>query len=262
MGEPTAPLWASRSRVEPLLAAPRLLAAFDYDGTLVPIAPTPEEAVAGEGTRRALAALARLPGTRVAVVSGRPAAGLRALVGGDGLWLVGLHGLEIAAPGEPPRPRLDADAFAAALDPLRVVVAGIAERHPGVRVEDKGPTLALHTRLASRPDATLAGGAFREAAAAIPGYEVMSGKEVLEARPAGAHKGGAVEELIAGWEDAAVLYVGDDVTDEDAFRSLAAAPLAVTVQVGGSGETAARYRLAAQSDVATLVEWLAALRGG
>ena len=267
MGATAEPFWAHRAAIEPLLAAPRLLAAFDYDGTLVPIAPTPEEAVAGPATRRTLAALARLPGTRVAVVSGRPVAQLRRLMGDAAVWLVGLHGLETAAPGAAPRPRLDADASAAALAPLRAVAAELAERHPGVRVEDKGPTLALHTRLAGRPDATLAGGAFREAAAAVPGYEVMAGKEVLEARPAGVHKGGAVAELLASWSEAggeepAVLYVGDDVTDEDAFRELGRAPLSVTVQVGGSGETRACYRLDEQREVAELLAWVAELRGG
>ena len=260
-----ASFWAQRSAVEPLLAAPRLLAAFDYDGTLVPIAPTPEQAVAGADTRRALEALAGLPGTRLAVVSGRPVARLRELVGEAGAWLVGLHGLEVAGPGEAPRPRLDLEVSAAALGPLRAVAAELAGRYPGVRVEDKGPTLALHTRLAGRADATMAGGAFRDAVSAVPGYEVMSGKEVLEARPAGVHKGGAVAELLAGWEssagDVAVLYVGDDVTDEDAFRALGGAPLAVTVQVGGNGETAAQYRLEAQSEVAELLAWLAELRG-
>jgi trehalose 6-phosphate phosphatase len=261
MAASPASFWAQRATVEPLLAAPRLLAAFDYDGTLVPIAPTPEEAVAGPETRGALEALAGLPGTRLAVVSGRPVARLRELVGGAGAWLVGLHGLEVAGPGEAPRTRLDLEASAAALGPLRAVAAELAGRHPGVRVEDKGPTLALHTRLAARPDATLAGGAFREAAAAVPGYEVMAGKEVLEARPAGVHKGGAVAELLASWDGAAVLYVGDDVTDEDAFRALGGAPLAVTVQVGGHGETSAQYRLERQGEVAELLSWLADLRG-
>jgi trehalose 6-phosphate phosphatase len=255
-------LWAHRAVVEPLLSAPRLLAAFDYDGTLVPIAPTPEQAVAGPETRAALATLCELPGTRVAVVSGRPVAELAALVGAGGLWLVGLHGLEIAGPGELPRPRLDVAACSAALEPLRAAAAALAERFEGVRVEDKGSTLALHTRLAARPDATLAGAAFREAAATLPGFEVMAGKEVLEARPAGVHKGGAVRELLAVQPNSAVLYVGDDVTDEDAFRELAAELFPVTVQVGGSGKTAARYRLFAQREVADLLSWVTHLRGG
>ena len=75
-----------------------------------------------------------------------------------------------------------------------------------------------------------------------------------------------VLELLAAWSDGAreepaVLYVGDDVTDEDAFRELGSAALAVTVQVGGGGETAARYRIAEQGEVARLLGWLAELRG-
>ena len=99
----------------------------------------------------------------------------------------------------------------------------------------------------------------------MPGYEVMAGKEVLEARPAGVHKGGAVAELLRGWEetsagDVAVLYVGDDVTDEDAFAALATDADAVTVRVGEQRPTAARYRLDRQEEVADLIARLVEAR--
>src|SRR5581483_2237877 len=91
-------LWERWEELAPRLARGTLLACFDYDGTLVPIRATPEQALADEATRDALRALAAAPGTVVAVVSGRPVAQLRDLLAQDGLWLVGLHGLEIACP--------------------------------------------------------------------------------------------------------------------------------------------------------------------
>ena len=248
----------------PRLARGTLLAAFDYDGTLVPIRPTPEEAVADEATREALARLAGTAGTAVAVVSGRPVAQLRELVPADPLWLVGLHGLEIAAPRGEVLPTIDLDAAAAALQPLRNAAAEIAARHAGVRIEDKGATLALHTRQASRREAVGAAEELRLAAESLPGFEVMGGKEVVEARPAGTSKGAAMRRLLREARGETVLYVGDDTTDEDAFAALeeAASGDAVTVRVESeaAARTAARFTIASQDEVGELLRRLVELR--
>jgi trehalose-phosphatase len=261
------PLWDSWPALVPHLAQGTLLAAFDYDGTLVPIRPTPEEAVADDETRAALARLAAAPGTAVAVVSGRPVAWLRDLVPAEQLWLVGLHGLEIAAPRGEVLPTIDLDAASAALDPLRYAAAEIAARREGVRIEDKGATLVLHTRQASRREAIGAAEEMRRVAEGIPGFEVMGGKEVIEARPAGTSKGTAMLRLLRDAGGETVLYVGDDTTDEDAFAVLeeaeAAGGGAVTVRVGGEGDapTRARFTIASQDDVAELLRRLVELRG-
>ena len=258
------PLWDAWPELQPCLAHGTLLAAFDYDGTLVPIRPTPEEAIADEATREALARLAATPGTAVAVVSGRPVAWLRDLVPAEELWLVGLHGLEIAAPHREVLPTIDLDAASAALEPLRYAAAEIAARREGVRIEDKGATLALHTRQASRREAIGAADEMRRVAEGIPGFEVMGGKEVVEARPTGISKGTAMLRLLrdAGGESA--IYVGDDTTDEDAFAALeeAASGEAVTVRVGGEGDapTRARFTIASQDEVAELLRRLIELR--
>lgn len=258
------PLWESWPELAPRLARGTLLAAFDYDGTLVPIQPTPEEAIADEATRAALARLAAMPGVAVAVVSGRPVAWLRDLVPADSLWLVGLHGLEIAAPHGEVLPTIDLEAASAALDPLRYAAAEIAARREGVRIEDKGATLVLHTRQASRREAIGAADEMRRVAEGIPGFEVIGGKEVVEARPAGSSKGTAMQRLLreAGGETA--LYVGDDTTDEDAFAALeeAASAAVVTVRVGGEGPapTRARFTIASQEEVAELLRRLIELR--
>lgn len=259
------PLWDAWPELQPRLARGTLLAAFDYDGTLVPIRPTPEEAIADEATRAALARLAALPGTAVAVVSGRPMAWLRDLVPAEDLWLVGLHGLEIAAPHREVLPTIDLEAASAALEPLRYAAAEIAARREGVRIEDKGASLVLHTRQASRREAIGAADEMRRVAEGLPGFEVMGGKEVVEARPAGISKGTAMLRLLrdAGGETA--IYVGDDTTDEDAFAALeeTASGEAVTVRVGGEGAapTRARFTIASQDEVAELLRRLIELRG-
>jgi trehalose 6-phosphate phosphatase len=170
-----APLWGRWSAVEPRLAAGTLLAAFDYDGTLVPIRPTPAEAVADGATREAVDRLAALPATSVAVVSGRPVAQLRDLLAAERLWLVGLHGLEIVAPGGEALPTIDLDAVAARLAPLRVEVAAIADRHPGVWIEDKGASLVLHTRRAPRAVGAAAARELRAAVRGLAGFELLRG---------------------------------------------------------------------------------------
>jgi trehalose-phosphatase len=251
-------LWDRWDAVAARLAEGPLLACFDYDGTLVPIQPTPEEAVADDATRAALSRLAGMEGVRTAIVSGRPVAQLRELLPVPGLWLIGTHGLELGTPDGDTLEALDREACTAALDGLRRRAVAIEKLHPGTRVEDKGPALALHTRLAERAVAAGAAELFERAAAEVPGFSVMAGKEVLEARPDGADKGSAVRRLRAPGET--VLYVGDDVTDEDAFAALAADREAVTVRVGRPRPTAARYRVAAQEDVALLLARLTAAR--
>ncbi|HEV8632500.1 MAG TPA: trehalose-phosphatase [Thermoanaerobaculia bacterium] len=265
-----APLWERWDEVAPRLARGTLLAGFDYDGTLVGIRPSPEEVRTDEATRQALAELAAIPGTAVAVVSGRPVAQLRALLPAAALWLVGLHGLELAAPHGEVLPTRDLDAAAAMLAPLLVVAEAIAARHPGVRVEDKGATLVLHTRQASRADAAAAAAAFRSAVAGgagfvLDGFELLAGKEVLEVRPAGEHKGTALTRLHREAGGQQVLYVGDDLTDEDAFGTLGAG--AVTVRVVSTYQsepavagTRAAYTLADPAEVGELLQRLIALR--
>ena len=104
----------------------------------------------------------------------------------------------------------------------------------------------------------------RRVAEGLPGFEVMGGKEVVEARPAGISKGTAMLRLLrdAGGETA--IYVGDDTTDEDAFAALegAASGDAVSVRVGGEGDapTRARFTIASQDEVAELLRRLIELR--
>jgi trehalose 6-phosphate phosphatase len=161
---------------------------------------------------------------------------------------VGLHGAEEAVLGRPAaRPALDAHA-----DALRSMRDRVPRR-PGVVVEDKGgEAFAVHYRRAV--DADAARGALADWAAGSPaGLEAVWGKRVVELRPVGVSKGAAVSRLAAAHPDRTPVYIGDDVTDEDAFAALAEdRPESITIRVG-RGPTKARFRL---PDVASVMEYL------
>ena len=216
---------------------------LDYDGTLAPIvadpaAAHPHPAVPGLLTRLH----ARHP---VVVVTGRHLTDLAALFGSVlPLRAVGLHGVQDGRLGDAPRLALSAEAA----DALAVLRARVPEGG-GVMVEDKGTAFAVHYRHA--PDEAAALERLRAWAADVPDVlEPVWGKKVVELRPAGTSKGTAVRRIAAEHPDRTPVYLGDDVTDEDAFAALA--PPAVTIKVG-DGETAARYRL---PDVDAVVAYL------
>jgi trehalose-phosphatase len=246
------PIGEPPATVEPLAARVAGLAArlvgrpgvflLDVDGTLAPIAPRPEDARVPDDTLAAVARLAAVPDTHVALVSGRAPDDARRMVPVAGLWAIGNHGVEIVAPdgvhAVEPRAACFAGALAAAAGELRAL-----EATPGVRLEDKRWSLSLHHRQAAR-DALAGLAASAAAVAARHGLRVGQGKEVLELKvPATIDKGTAalalVERLGADRAGAAVLFVGDDTTDEDGFRRLGALAHAVTVRVGPPDVTTA-----------------------
>jgi trehalose 6-phosphate phosphatase len=159
--------------------------------------------------------------------------------------VVGNHGAEA---GFGPVPR--------ALREAVVGWRGTMEMHarawPGVTVEDKGLSIAIHYR--SAPSRSVARRAIHEAAAALPGARVLGGRAVVNVVPAGTHdKGAAVMQLLARTDRRRALYVGDDVTDEDAFRCRG---VGLGVRVGRTHRSAAGYYLAAQADVDELLRTL------
>ncbi|HSM37589.1 MAG TPA: trehalose-phosphatase [Longimicrobiales bacterium] len=221
----------------------RPLLLLDYDGTLAPIVDDPAAATPHPSVPDLLSDLAsRHP---LVVVTGRSLDDLARLLPAE-VDAVGLHGAQVGRLGGAIRLQMPASAREA-LRALR----GSAPSIDGLRLEEKGPTFALHYRGATEPDAVEA--ALRAwVAEAPPTLEPVWGKMVLELRPAGVDKGRVARELAARHADRAPVYIGDDTTDEDAFRALADDPRALTVRVG-EGETAARYRL---PDVDAVVAWL------
>ena len=251
------------------LAGAPLVVLLDVDGTLAPIAPRPEDASVPAPTRAAVAALARARDVHVAVVSGRGAADARQLVGVDGVWAIGNHGLETINPDG----QLSIDQRVRAWeDALRSVRSGAEEAAalvPGALVEDKGATLSIHYRLADAADVPQLERAVATAAERA-GLRVTRGRKIIEVRPPLAvDKGTAVlalaERLGATERSASILFAGDDTTDEDAMAALRGLHAdAVTIHVEGEEPRATRAEFRASS-TAELGKWLAALaamRGG
>lgn len=203
--------------VEALLADPGSgLIAVDYDGTLAPIVERPEDAVPAPGARDALAELARGVGA-VAIVSGRGAeevVGLGGFADIDRLRVLGHYGLESWSDGSLTSPP-EAPGVAIVRDRLPALLRAA---DPGVIVEDKGHSLAVHTRRARNPAVELGRFAapLRELAAEV-GLEAVPGRFVLEVRPPGVDKGSALRSLIDEVGAKTVIYVGDDLGDLPAY---------------------------------------------
>ncbi|MDN5348223.1 MAG: trehalose 6-phosphate phosphatase [Clostridia bacterium] len=229
---------------------------FDYDGTLVPIAGRPEEAYPDAGLKELLKKITSKPGTCLAVISGRALEGLKNMFQGVPLILAGNHGSLLQFPGRRP----------VALGPVpspeltRKIAAAAGEAARGIEgllVEDKGTSVALHYRLAEPQKGLAAAARFRELVEPYlaSGYEIITGKKMVEARPRGSHKGLAVNYLISRFPRAFPCFFGDDLTDEDAFAALGSRGLSVLV--GRPRETLAAYHLPGPEAVRELLVKLA-----
>jgi trehalose 6-phosphate synthase/phosphatase len=243
-----------------LAQRPAVALFLDYDGTLTPIAERPDGAVLSDTAREALVSAGRAANLDVVIVSGRSLADLKTRVGVAGLTYVGNHGFEIEGPG--------LAAAAPDIDPFRDDLEGAALdleqlRIEGGWVERKGATLSYHLRQVPgerRP------GAVRRARVVLRRHHLATlvGNEVVEARPPIEwHKGAAVLHVLrlrhgADWiSRVRALYLGDDATDEEAFRSLKGIGRSVCVAPPGPAATLADYSLPDPTQVVQLVRWLA-----
>lgn len=240
-----------RARLSEWLRRRPLLVALDFDGVLAPIVEQPEAARALPGTDELLERLAAIDGVHVALVSGRALTSLRAVAQvapGSRLVLVGSHGAEVDGTDV----QLDDDARDALASVHSAFLALAADR-PGVHVETKPAGVVLHTRRAPRDVAAQVTEAAL-GAADRPGCHVTQGKEVVEVSVIETGKGVALERLRAELGAVGVLYVGDDVTDENAFAVLGENDIGIKV---GDGDTRAAWRVADPEDVQDLLRLLA-----
>jgi trehalose 6-phosphate phosphatase len=200
-----------------LVAKPRLGLVTDIDGTISPIVPDPPSAQVTPRNKELLAAL-REHLTLVAVISGRAAEDIHARVGLPGLVYVGNHGLERRVAG-----RVEVMPEAQAYRPaIEAALAALAARPtPGMLVEDKGVTISVHFRQVADKDAFVP--EYRplvEGIAAEQGLKLFQGRMVFELRPPiQVDKGSALRSLVAEYRLEAAMYLGDDVTDIDAFQA-------------------------------------------
>jgi trehalose 6-phosphate phosphatase len=222
-GLPSPRTEAGRAGLVALLRTPsRALIALDFDGTLSPIVDDPAAARAHPGAVDALRGLAPLAGT-VAVITGRAAPAAVELGGLDqvpGLIVLGQYGRQrwesgtITSPPAPP-------GVEAARQRLPEILA-VAGAPDGLWTEDKGDALAVHTRRAAKPEQALdrLRGPLADLAERT-GLAVEPGRMVIELRPPGSDKGQALKTLARARSAAAVMYCGDDLGDEPAFRAVA-----------------------------------------
>ncbi|HEY9450606.1 MAG TPA: trehalose-phosphatase [Gemmatimonadaceae bacterium] len=256
-----------------------LVLMLDVDGTLAPIVARPQDAVVPPETRRVVAALAAIPSVRVALVSGRAAADARHMVGVANVWVIGNHGFEVLGPDGEEREQPGASASRSAVARAARTIEALVAHVPGVTLEDKGWTLSVHYRMADEHVVPRLIASVERAAEPL-GLRVTTGKMVVEVRPnTRVDKGTAVLRLagelgalgtmgdapedggVGGSRGAAgsAVFIGDDTTDEDAFRALRArSPEAVTVRVARAEElaTAAEFRVDDPAAVRMFLEWL------
>jgi trehalose 6-phosphate phosphatase len=229
---------------------------LDVDGTLIDIADTPDAVRVDTVLLELIARLHRASSGAVALVSGRALSDLEHHLGPLRLPLAGQHGLE----------RRDAAgrlwihaAPPAAKCAIKEALAPVLARHPGLLLEDKGLTLALHYRLAPHLAAYVNRLMLRLAGAAGAGLEVQRGKRVAEVKPSGIDKGTAVAEYLAEspFRGRRPVFIGDDLNDEHGFAEVNKLD-GISIKVG-KGRSCARFRL---RDVAAVRGWLGnALKG-
>ncbi len=280
--------------LRPLAAAERVLIGLDFDGVLAPLQDDPAASRMLEGSARAIAELSRIPGTRVALVSGRDAATLRQLADPpSGVWVVGSHGAEVdfgpegdvmspisgdsAAGAEVGAPATTGPAPAAVQDPpaltsaeqtmLEAIDSHIdAFEHTmpehsemEIRVEHKPFARTVHTRGLDQRFASDLHEHVVQVQNEHPGIRVIEGHDIVELSVKRATKGDGMRVLVEAYSPTVTVYLGDDVTDEDAFAQLDSVPGSICIKVGRA-PTRAGLRIEDPEAVAELLQRLAADR--
>ncbi|UVS76723.1 trehalose-phosphatase [Actinokineospora sp. UTMC 2448] len=239
-----------RRAIVQIARTPRLLVACDYDGTLAPIVEDPENARPLPESVHALRALAGLHETTAAVISGRALRDLATLSRlPSEVHLVGSHGSEfdvgfvhaIDADARRLHRRLEAD--------LAILVEG----EPGVQLEIKPASIAVHVRRADPDVAARVLDAVRKGPCTWDGVHVTEGKAVIELAVLQTDKGHALDVLRHQAGATATVFVGDDVTDEKAFARISGPDLGIKV---GEGVSLAGYRIDNPTTVATVLAFL------
>ena len=219
---------------------------LDFDGTLAPLQDDPDTVALPSGGANLLDDLSAALGGALVLISGRDIRDLTVRTP-ISVLRAGGHGLEVCSPGETPAP--DGEK----IDPVtRDKFESLVAAHAGVRIEDKGPVLAVHFRQNPMAEADLLK-ALQALAEDLPDYKAQHGKMVIELKPIRANKGIALASILQSppFAGRTPIMVGDDTTDEDAMR--------VATDLGGfgvkvgEGESCAKFRL---RDPDAVWDWL------
>lgn len=248
---------AADAALEAVSTTAVLVVALDFDGTLAPLVDDPMTARMTPRARAAVDALAALPDTSVALVSGRSLGHLREIAEHDDespVWLAASHGVQFWVPGAGEEADPDDAADLALRDRLQNEITAAVAHLEGVWIEPKEFGVGVHTRRADADSAREAREiADRLVAAEAPQWRRRTGHDILEFAFRHEGKDSAVQRLRERVGATAVIFAGDDVTDEDALRSLVTGDLGIHV---GDRETAATLTVA---DIDGLVDVLEAV---
>jgi trehalose 6-phosphate phosphatase len=234
---------------------------LDYDGTLTPIVNKPQLAKLSKTRQKALQKLAKYKDISVAIVSGRKLANLKKMVPIKQFFFAGNHGFEIQGP----KLHFTHPKAKAAKPILKQIKSKLTKGLKGIKgiiIEDKSLTLSLHFRLAAKKDQNQIKKIFNTIIAPYKKKKkirITSGKKVFEVRPnIDWHKGKAVLWLLnkfAKNKKVIPVYIGDDVTDEDAFIALK--KRGITIRVGKSKASCAQENL---KDVKAVYKFIESLQ--
>ncbi|PIP19379.1 MAG: trehalose-phosphatase [Candidatus Omnitrophica bacterium CG08_land_8_20_14_0_20_41_16] len=241
-------LFTQFSRIKELLRDKFILLLLDYDGTLTPIVETPEKAVISKKAKELLQKLSKNHNCKLAIISGRSLKDIKNIVGIKDIIYAGNHGLEIEGPEikfrTPVSPRSKE-----VIGNVYKRITNKLSRIKGVLIEDKGLAISAHYRRVNNKDVPEFKRIFGEITAPFvirDKIKITKGKKVFEIKPPVKWtKGSAAlwflarQKFALGEDNVFPVYIGDDITDEDAFRALKNKGL--TIFVGEPVDSAADY---------------------
>jgi trehalose 6-phosphate phosphatase len=258
-------LFAAWQSVRRKLSGTQVILLLDYDGTLAPIRDTPGKALLPYATKKVLTRLKASGCCKIAIISGRALRDVKKMVDIQDITYVGNHGLQIEGPKikfESPLPYGYAKLLGALKDELTRKLSCVK----GVVIEDKGLSLSVHYRLVAKGDIALVKTIFHETiivALVSNKIKIRPGKKVHEIRPPVSwDKGKSVLWLLARYKfmhnnDVTAVYMGDDASDEDAFKALQGK--GITVAVGKAQDSNASYYLRSPVEVKECLSRIAQL---
>jgi len=241
------PIFPDNDEIFRTLSQKKPVIFLDYDGTLSPIVPRPEDAIISPKMKETLKKLAEI--YTVAIVTGRDKDDVENLVGLNELIYAGSHGYIITGPGGLFMEHPDSEKIIPKLDDIEKEVSSYLEdKTEGTQVDRKRYAIGIHYRNARPEDEKVVLELVNEILKKHPGHKKGEGKKIIEIKPdLDWHKGKAVlwilDELnLSEKENVMPVFIGDDITDEDGFEALK--DIGLGILVGGHGQpTAAKYAL-------------------